>query len=130
MSTVRVTCLLCDHHVEVAIADVVLHLEGSGPDAVNRYGFTCPMCSVYIVRQANAAVVAALLSTDVEVSTGALPPWESSERPEIVLMDAGPAVHPTQRATRPVAPPITEADVLLFRKALEDDSIMAAWLTG
>lgn len=127
MSTIRVTCLLCEHPVEVPVTDVVLHLEGTAPDAVNRYGFTCPRCNVYVVRRANDAIATALLTTDVEVSTGQQPPWESGERPGIVLVDAGSNVEQLARAQ---APPITEADVLLFRKALEDDAIMAAWLSA
>lgn len=127
MSTIRVTCLLCDHPVDVAVSHVVLHLEGTTASAVNRYGFSCPTCNVYVVRRASDAIVTALLSTDVQVSTGALPPWESGERPGIVLVDAGSNV---EQLARPDAPPITEADVLLFRKALEDDGIMAAWLNA
>lgn len=138
MSTVRVTCLLCERAVEVATSDVVLHLEGSGEGAVDRYGFTCPNCSVYVVRRASEAVVTALLTTDVEVATDALPPWEAPVQPGIILVDAGQQVpheqgqstpHP-ERTDAPGTPPITEADVLLFRKALEDDAIMAAWLSG
>ncbi len=127
MPTIRVTCLLCEHPVEVPAGHVVLHLEGNSPDATNRYGFTCPSCNVFVVRHANAAVVDALLATDVEVATGAVPPWEADERPGIVLADTGAD---TEQLTRPTAPAITEADVLLFRKALEDDAIMAAWLAG
>lgn len=127
MSTVRVSCLLCEHPVEVPAGQVVLHLQGSGPDATNRYGFTCPGCSVFVVRQANDEVIEALLSADVEVATGALPPWEAGDRPGLVMVDAGAD---TGQLTRSAAPAITEADVLLFRKALEDDAIMAAWLAG
>lgn len=127
MSTVRVSCLLCEHPVEVPAGHVVLHLQGNGPDATNRYGFTCPGCSVFVVRQANGAIVEALLSTDVEVATGALPPWEAGDRSGLVLVDAG---GDTEQLTRAAAPAITEADVLLFRKALEDDAIMAAWLAS
>ncbi len=127
MPTVRVSCLLCEHPVEVPVGHVVLHLEGSGPSATNRYGFTCPGCNVFVVRQASEAVVDALLSADVEVGTGALPPWESGDRPAIVLADARSNV---EQLARSEAPPITEADVLLFRKALEDDSILAAWVSS
>lgn len=127
MSTVRVSCLLCEHPVEVPAGQVVLHLQGSGPDATNRYGFTCPGCSVFVVRQANGEVIEALLATDVEVGTGALPPWEAGDRPGLVLSDAGAD---TGQLARSTARAITAADVLLFRKALEDDSIMAAWLAG
>lgn len=126
MSTVRVTCLLCEQPVQVPASEIVLHLEGTTPDAVNRYGFTCPGCAVYIVRRATRDVVDALLATDdVEVTAGQLAPWERGERPGIVLVDAGRARDMT---TATDAAPITEADVLLFRKALEDDAILAAWL--
>jgi hypothetical protein len=127
MSTVRVSCLLCEHPVEVPAGQVVLHLEGSGPDATNRYGFTCPGCRVFVVRRADGAVVEALLSTGVEVATGTLPPWEAGDRPDLVLVDTGAD---TEQLTRSTAPAITEADVLLFRRALEDDAIMAAWLAS
>lgn len=127
MSTIRVTCLLCEHPVEVPATQVVLHQGGSGRGATDQYGFSCPTCSVYVVRHATRAVVQALLSTDVQIATGALPPWEIGERPGIVLVDAGATSE--QRACV-AAPPITEADVLLFRKALDDDAILAAWLAS
>ena len=127
MPTVRVTCLLCDDSVEVPADEVVLHLAGTEPTAVNRYGFTCPGCAVYVVRRANDAIVDALLHTDeVEVATGTVPPWESVQRPGIVLVDACES----PRLATADAPAITEADVLLFRKALDDDAILAAWLAG
>lgn len=129
MSTIRVTCLLCDQAVEVPASEVVLHLTTAVPDTVDRYGFTCPGCAVYVVRRANQAVVDALLHTDdVEVAAGPLPPWERSERPDVMLVDAGQASE--QVATATSAAPITEADVLLLRKALDDDAILAAWLAG
>lgn len=133
MPTVRVTCLLCEHPVEVVAAEVVLHLESVAPEAGNRYGFTCPVCAVYVVRRASEAVVAALLASGVQVSVDELPPWERGAHPGIVLVDAGPHQHDaTPRRPEHVpptsAPPITEADVLLFRKALDDDAILAAWL--
>ena len=135
MSTVRVTCLLCEHPVEVAATEVVLHLGTLAPDPSNRYGFTCPECAVYVVRRATETVVAALLATGVRVSVDELPPWEQAPRPGIMLVDAGPHQHdPAPRSPEPArrssAPPITEADVLLFRKALDDDAILAAWLQG
>lgn len=121
MTTVRVTCLLCDHPVEVPSDGVVLHLD-QGDD---RYGFTCPGCGVYVVRRADDAVVAALLMAGVPVETGALPPWEQ-QRPGILLVDTGRVQRRPDARTE--APPLTEADVLLFREALADDQILAAWL--
>ena len=136
MPNVRVTCLLCDHPVEVPASAVVLHLAGTDADADNRYGFTCPDCAVYVVRRANDAIVDALVRTDgVEVAMGARPPWESGDRPGIVLMDAerhggrGAERLVTDRIPRRTAAPITEADVLLFREALADDAVLAAWLS-
>ena len=126
MPNIRVTCLLCEDRVEVPADEVVLHLGGPGPTAARRYGFNCPGCAVYVVRRASEAIVEALLHTDeVEVATGTVPPWETGQRPGIVLVDAGR----TPRLAASDAAPITEADVLLLRRALDDDAILAAWLT-
>lgn len=107
MPNVRVTCLLCDHTIEVAAADVVLHLGAPGQTPLDRYGFTCTQCDAFVVRRASRRVVEALVGTwEVQIATGAVPPWEQS------------------------APPIDEADVLLFRAALADDAVLAAWVAA
>lgn len=131
MPNVRVTCLLCDHTVEVAAADVVLHLGAPGRTPVDRYGFTCPRCDAFVVRRASRRVVEALVATwEVQIATGPVPPWEQAGRPDVVFAESGRRLDPADMPPRPGAPPIDEADVLLFREALADDAILAAWVAA
>ncbi len=131
MPNVRVTCLMCDHAIEVPAAEVVLHLGAPAATPVDRYGFTCPRCDAFVVRRASRRVVEALIGTwEVQISTAALPPWEQADRPDVLLAESGVALDAADLPPRPDAAPIDEADVLLFRQALEDDAILAAWVAA
>lgn len=112
MPSVRATCLVCDDAVHVPVSSVVLHRRRA-LDVQGRYGFTCPLCDVFVVRHANAAVVDALLAADAPAAVGELPPWEQLPG----------------RGTVDTLPPITETEVELFAAVLADDDELATWLT-
>lgn len=131
MATVRATCLLCDDTVELPAAEITLHLGEPSETPIDRYGFSCPRCETFVVRRAIPPVVEALVGTyEVEITSGALAPWESVARPDVLLSDAAAPHEPADLPPLPGAPAIDEADVLLFRKALEDDAILAAWVAA
>ena len=131
MATVRASCLLCDRTAEVPAAEVTLHLGAPRDEPVDRYGFTCPHCDAFVVRRASQQVVEALVGTyEVVIANGPLAPWETTQVPDVLLSDALAPRDPADLPPRPDAPPIDEADVLLFRAALADDAILAAWVAA
>lgn len=131
MPTVRAVCLLCDDTVELPAAEITLHLGEPSSTPVDRYGFTCPRCETFVVRRAIPRVVEALVGTyEVVITSGPLAPWESTARPDVLLSDASAPRDQADLPPLPHAPAIDEADVLLFRKALDDDAILAAWVAA
>lgn len=62
MTTIKATCPSCGE-VDLGTEDIVLRI--GAVRATNTYGFTCPSCSDFIVKQADDRVVRLLLSGGV-----------------------------------------------------------------
>lgn len=96
-ATVRTSCTTCGP-VEVRAKDVTVFACAS--NVQNAYGFRCPICSMWMVKDANPSVVTLLLRTGVHAES-----W-----PHLWAPDDQPD---------PTLGPISDAELLEFHEQLE-----------
>ena len=106
MATIRASCPDCGD-VELTTADVRVRV--CLDDDRGEYRFTCPICSMVVVKPAEHRTIDLLVASGVEMDTWTLPaePFE------------------TRSGRR-----ISHADILDFHKLLHDEEAMAAALSA
>lgn len=106
MATIRASCPDCGD-VELTTADVRVRV--CLDDDRGEYRFTCPICSMVVVKPAEHRTIDLLVASGVEMDTWTLPA----------------ELFETRSGLR-----ITHDDILDFHKLLHDEDAMAAALTA